>query len=347
MSNRRCFIAGGIGSMFALSQLPAQVEERTKAADLITPATKTAINQGLQYIAARQIKQGQAKGAFGVSGYRANTAVSALAGMAFMANGSTPGRGPFGKHINDCIDYLLANTQEGGFVAVPGSSTHGPMYGHGFATLFLAEVYGMSASDEVREKLQAAIKLIIDTQNVDGGWRYEPQRNEADLSVTVCQMMALRAARNAGIYVPNETVERCIDYVKRSQNADGGFMYMLNGGASAFPRSAAGVVALYSAGVYKGTEIENGLEYLMGNLPQNQGFRGNSHFFYGQYYAAQAFYHAGGSHWNRYYPKIRDFLLSRQSTGGSWQDFICDEYGTTMACIVLQMPNNYLPIFQK
>ena len=82
--------------MFALSQLPAQVEERTKAADLITPATKTAINQGLQYIAARQIKQGQAKGAFGVSGYRANTAVSALAGMAFMANGSTPGRGPFG-----------------------------------------------------------------------------------------------------------------------------------------------------------------------------------------------------------------------------------------------------------
>ena len=104
------------------------------------------------------------------------------------------------------------------------------MYGHGFATLFLAECYGMSPRPELREKLDKAVKLIVNTQNKEGGWRYQPQREDADISVTVCQVMALRAARNAGLYVPKETIDRSIDYVKRSQNADGGFMYMLQGG---------------------------------------------------------------------------------------------------------------------
>ena len=75
--------------------------------------------------------------------YRGNVAVSALAGMAMMAGGSTPGRGPYGGQVNRCVDYLLANTQPSGFIAGPDAS-HGPMYGHGFATMFLAECYGMS-----------------------------------------------------------------------------------------------------------------------------------------------------------------------------------------------------------
>ena len=98
------------------------------------------------------------------------------------------------------------------------------MYGHGFATLFLAEVYGMYSDPTIREKLTRAVELIINTQNDEGGWRYDPKRNEADISVTICQVMALRAARNAGVFVSNETIDACVDYVKRSQNPDGGFM---------------------------------------------------------------------------------------------------------------------------
>ena len=104
------------------------------------------------------------------------------------------------------------------------------MYSHGFGTLFLAEAYGMTHRPEIREKLQKAVRLIIDTQNIEGGWRYQPVKHDADLSVTICQINALRAARNAGLFVPKETVDACIDYVKRSQNPDGGFRYMLSGG---------------------------------------------------------------------------------------------------------------------
>ncbi|WP_199590191.1 prenyltransferase/squalene oxidase repeat-containing protein [Bremerella cremea] len=335
----------GIGSL-----LPAQDwrgTSRRGSRGLITQDIQATIDNGLQYLAQRQTSVGDLRGAFGNDGYRANTAVVGLAGLAFMASGSSPNRGPYGANISSCVDYLLANTQSGGFVAVPNARTHGPMYGHGFATLFLAEVYGMTGNPELRDTLRAAIKLIVDTQNADGGWRYQPVRSEADISVTVCQMMALRAARNAGIYVPNETVDRCVSYVTRSQNADGGFSYMLSGGPSAFPRSAAGVVALYSAGMYEGEVIERALLYLEDNLPHESTFRGNNHFFYGQYYAAQAFWQVGTQRWEQYYRTIRQVLQDRQTTQGFWTDFICPEYGTAMACIVLQLPNNYLPIFQK
>jgi hypothetical protein len=221
------------------------------------------------------------------------------------------------------------------------------MYGHGFATLFLAECYGMTMRADIREKLSKAVQLIVNTQNNEGGWRYQPVRHDADISVTICQVMALRAARNAGLFVPRETVDRCTDYVKRSQNGDGGFMYMIQGGQSAFPRSAAGVVALYSAGIYEGPEVEKGLAYLMGYLPQANEFNRESHYFYGHYYAVQAMWHAGGEHWSKWYPAVRDALVARQAEDGSWSDAICVEYGTAMACIVLQMPNNYLPIFQR
>ena len=169
------------------------------------------------------------------------------------------------------------------------------MYGHGFATMFLAECYGMSPRPELREKLSKAVKIIVNSQNKEGGWRYQPVRDDADISVTVCQVMALRAARNAGLFVPNETIDRSIDYVKRSQNADGGFMYMIGtGGESDFPRSAAAVVALYSAGIYKGPEIAKGLDYLMQFMPAEGVTRRESYYFYGHYYAVQAMWQAGG-----------------------------------------------------
>jgi uncharacterized protein YfaS (alpha-2-macroglobulin family) len=206
----------------------------------------------------------------------------------------------------------------------------------------------MSPRDDLREKLAAAIDLIVRTQNDEGGWRYQPRRADADLSVTICQVMALRAARNAGLFVPNETIDRCIDYVKRSQNADGGFMYMqTQGGPSKFPRSAAGVVALYSAGIYEGDEIRKGLQYISQQLPKAEDFSRDTHAMYGHYYAAQAMWQAGGEHWNKWYPAIHDVLLKQQQADGSWMDLICAEYGTAMACIILQMPNNYLPIFQR
>lgn len=225
---------------FPVRALVQNKDPQKTAIRLLTPEAEESIERGLKWLAARQ----QDDGSFGTGGYRSNVAVCGLAGMALMTGGSTPGRGPYGAEVNRCVDYLLANTRQSGFITASGAASHGPMYGHGFATLFLAECYGMSRRPELREKLVGAVKLIVNTQNKDGGWRYYPQRLDADISVTICQVMALRAARNAGLYVPKQTIDHCIDYVKKSRNPDGGFRYMLQGGESAFARSAAGVVAV-------------------------------------------------------------------------------------------------------
>jgi len=314
-------------------------------AKLVTDETEQAVERGLVFLADRQLEDGS----FGTSGFSRNVAVCALGGMAFLAQGSTPERGPYAEQISRSIDYLLSQTTEDGFIIAEEASTR-PMYGHGFAALFLCESYGMAKQPELRDRLADAIRLIVRTQNAEGGWRYQPKPAGADLSVTVCQVMALRAARNAGIAVPTETIDRSVDYVKKCQNADGGFRYLLAGdgqSGSQFARSAAAVVAFYNAGIYDGPELERGLDYLTRFTPGNNQPGRDTFYFYGQYYAAQAMWHAGGQRWQKWYPAVRDEMLAKQRANGSWTNSICAEYGTAMACIVLQVPNNYLPILQR
>jgi hypothetical protein len=338
LMNRLIAVAGSIAALVAAFVFSADftspdgtLREPEPAVEMsglksITPATQTAIDDGLKWLAGQQ----QSNGAFG-SGlmYKGNVAVTALCGMAFLSAGNTPGRGKYGKQVEAAVEYLLKNSKANGYIVNERYKSHGPMYGHGFATLFLAEVYGMSPDDKVRAVLQKAVKLIVDTQHEEGGWRYFPEPVVPDISVTVCQMMALRAARNAGIHVPKSTVDRCVEYVKRCQNPqDGGFRYQLQQGRaeSRFPLSAAGVVALYNAGIFEGPEVTRGLDYLMRSLPRGQIFRYESHYFYGHYYAVQAMWHAGGKYWDEWYPAIRDELLDRQTDEGSWLSAtICNE----------------------
>lgn len=343
--------AGGLAAsplawspLAAWAQRPESADEKGPA-ELLTTATRQKIDAGLRFLSRKQITSGQFAGAFGNSGYAAGTAVTGLAGLAFMCSGSVPGDGPYGRHIDACVDYLLKNTADTGYVAVPGGYDN--MYGHGFATLFLSEAYGMTQRPEIEEKLAKAVGLIVRCQNDAGGWRYQPQKSDADLSITICQIMALRAARDAGINVPDETREKCIEYVKRSANADGSFRYTLAGGHGSFPLTAAGIVSLYSAGIYEGDLVEKGLKWLMRQKPGGGGNANNyGYYFYGHYYAVQAMWHAGGQYWAEWYPAIRDELLASAGSDGSWSDGqVGSEFGTAMACIILQMPLNYVPVF--
>lgn len=307
----------------------------------LTPEVLAAIDRGLEYLAKAQNNDG---GYGGTGGYAGHVGITGLAGLAFLSQGSVPGCGKYGKNVSLCLDFILAHTGRSGFIS--GDVSSGPMYGHGFATLFLAETYGMSGRPDVREKLSRAVDLIVRTQNDQGGWRYQPIKFDADLSVTICSIMALRAARNNGIKVPKATVDKAIEYVKASQNPDGGFSYTLGSRSSAFPRSAAGVCSLFNCGIYTGDEIDKGLAYLMKQKPGGGG-RNTGHYYYGHYYAAQAMFIAGGIYWKEWWPAISGELVSKQSSDGTWSGSVGQEYCTAMACIILQIPNRYLPILQR
>jgi hypothetical protein len=327
----------------------------------VTPETLRAVERGLGYLAASQ----QADGSWGDRfQYQADVAVTSLAALALMAGGHHSGRGAYGPNVRRALLFVLSKEGRNppGFLFNPGGGMPAAvqqraMYSHGFGTLFLAESFGMipdrDLQQRVRGTLERAVQLIVNAQNKDGGWRYTPTPSQADISVTICQIMALRAARNAGLYVPKSTVERCIKYVRDCQTADGGFSYFKQVGSSAFARSAAGVVALYCAGIYEGREVDRGLKYLLQykpNLPLARRDIPDVHYYYGQYYAAQAMWTAGRRYWAEWFPAVRDELLDRVRgrSDGSWADpTVCNPYATAMACIILQIPNNYLPILQK
>lgn len=315
----------------------------------ITPELSAAVSKGLTALAALQ----NDKGSFGSRRYGDNVGITSLCALAFMADGHVPGRGEFGPVVERALEFILNATNETGFVAA--DTSHGPMYGHGFAVLFLGEIYGMTAGGDetaiaqrTHDALVRSVRLIVQTQNDEGGWRYNPVPYDADISVTICQIMALRSARNAGIEVPLETIDRAVEYVRGCQNADGGFKYQLTRGPSAWPRSAAGIAALFYAGEYEDEGIERGLDYLVRNALPGAGNPDGPYYYYGQYYATQCMYLAGAEWWAQWWPAIRQELLSRQNDTGLWTDSAPGEaYATAMALIVLQMPKRYLPIFQK
>ncbi len=306
----------------------------------ITEELRLAVSRGLDWLARQQAADGSYGG---LSHYGPHVGITGLAGLAFISDGNTPNRGSYGQVVDHALGFILAHRSESGLLAA--ETSHGPMYGHGFATLFLAEVYGMTHRVETREALRRAVRLIVNTQNHEGGWRYQPVRRDADLSVTVCEVMALRAARNVGVYVDKAVINNAIEYIRASQNPDGGFRYMLDSGGSAFARSAAGVAALQYAGVYGGEEVERGLQYIKRFTPPKEESVG--HYFYGHYYAAQAMYLGGDAYWSAWWPEVRDELLKKQSPEGFWRGQAGQEYGTAVALIILQIPNRLLPIFQK
>lgn len=344
--------AGGLAALGSAQDRPAS--------DLVTPDTQSTIDRGLAFLAGSQSNDGSIGDSRAGGG---NVAITGLAALALMAGGHQPGRGKYGKQVLRAADHVAdraARATPVGYLSAPGAAlSHDGMYQHGFGALFLAEVDGMMPDADrqkrVRDALEKAIALSVSAQNNQGGWRYEPRPSQADVSVTVAQLMALRAAKNAGLFVPKSTVDKTVEYIRACQQPDGGFCYIKNQSfsGSAFARSAAAIVGLFSAGIYEGKEIERGLAYLMQFIPGRRGpareFRAE-HYFYAQYYAALAMWTAGGNYWAEWFPAIRDELVSRATApagGRGWVDYHGTVYATAMACIVLQLPNNYLPILQK
>jgi len=233
---------------------------------------------------------------------------------------------------------VLRSARPSGYIAVGNSN----MYNHGLSSLMLAEVLGETGSQEVRDTLQKAVDLIVNTQNRRGGWRYQPRIADDDLSVTVMQVMALRAARNVGIDVPSETIDRAVAYVKTCANQDGGFAYT-PGGGSGFSRTGAGVCSLQVCGHYDAPEIKPGLEYLLAHKDD----KSISFYYYGLYYSSYGMYQTGGQYWEVWYKDVSRKLLALQKKDGSWRGEAGSDYGTAVAALVLAIPYRYLPIYQR
>lgn len=328
---------------------PLPIAQNSNARDLITKDAQKAIDAALAYLAQVQA----ADGSWGAEQMRGSVAVTSLTGLAFLSGNHHPDRGAYGKLVTKALRYVLRQEQKD----TPGffhsaKTAHGPMYGQGFAVLFLADAHGtitdMQLKSEVKKALTRAVKLLIDSQNNQGGWRYQPKPQDADVSVTSCQVAALRAARDAGISVPKATIDKAIDYVKSCQHpTDGGFRYLPGGGPSGFARTAAALTSLNRLGVMGGQAVDDGMNYL--RRIDLKSDAAQAHYFYGHYYAAKAMWYAGEDAFQKWYPTIRDELLANLKEGNRWsQGMIAEpQYCTAVALIVLQMPHGHLASLKR
>ncbi len=303
-----------------------------------SPASDEALHRGLSYLAQRQLQDG----AFEGPGKVASVAVASLAGMAFVAAGSTPRGGPHARRVQRCLNFVLEKAQPNGLIAGDEVDMRSVMYGHGYATLFAARCYGESQRDDLREKLVSAAKLIVRSQHASGGWRYKPVSEDADVSVTACQTLALRACRAAGVNVPTVTIARSTDYIEGCQNDDGGFRYMLRRTeASAFPRSCAAVAALFGPVTQDGRPVERGLSYIEANLAKGLSPDQQMYFYYAHYYCGLALQPRDSERWAKWYRKVSAVLVAMQQEDGSWQSSVSAEYASAMACLILAMPTAF------
>ena len=221
---------------------------------------------------------------------------------------------------------------------------------HGIATLALTEIYGQTKSPAIRTKLQRAIQLIVKTQSTQGphsgGWRYRPRPEDADISITVMQVVALRAAKNAGLDVPQRTIDDAIEYVKRCRVGNsGGFAYQANGGGAGFARTAAAIYSLQVCGLYDDPLVAGGAEYLFSKVNE-----GGQWWTYGCNYAAPALYMIGGDSWKRWYGTMREKLLASVKKNGDqsyWDGDVGQVYCTAVHATILAMPYHYIPLYQR
>ncbi len=305
----------------------------------LTPESELAIRQGLDYLAKLQSDNGSWP-----SRYGPNMGVSSLCMLAFLGAGHVPGQGRYSAVLDRGLDFVLRNAAPSGLIHHAEGSSHGPMYEHALATLLLSELYGMSERPEIPAAIQGAVSVIVHCQNKEGGWRYQPRIIDADISVTVMQIVALRAAKNAGFNVPRETIQRAIKYVKGCAHESGGFKYQQGTDEPGYARTGAGVCSLQVSGDYDSRETQKGLDYLIANINK----RADGHYYYGLYYAAQAVYQAKDvRRWRQWFPTIREDLLSKQQVDGHWDSSTGATYATAMSVLVLSVPYRYLPIYQR
>lgn len=319
----------------------------------ITPETLRAVRDGLEFLARTQSDDGAWHEGQGGQAYPLS--MSALACTALLAHGDSPTRGKYAPQLERGTQYIIKSKTKSGLITSPSQENGRPMHGHGFALMYLACVYGMLSKeglrDDVKDVVEAGIELTSSGQSSAGGWTYIPGSGDEG-SVTVTQIQALRAAQNAGFYVPKATVDEAVRYIERCMTPEGGVMYSLGSGGSPRPAiTAAAVATLYNAGEYDSPVAKRCLNFIWTQSRSNDGWGSSAlgHSFYYHQYASQAYYLSGDEYWDEYFPPVRDKLIATQNKGdGSWEgDGIGKIYGTSVALIILQLPYKFLPVYQR
>jgi hypothetical protein len=324
--------------LLTLISLPAQAADLfEEEKDVFPEQVERMYLKGLQYLIKSQAGIGHWSKEDTRDQYGAEPAVVGLVIVSMLAHGDDPNTGPYSQSIRKGLDYILSQmNKQNGYI---GSS----MYNHGFATLALAEVYGTVRDPRLGPALKLATSLILTSQakNPTGAWRYSPESTDADTTVSGAQVVALFAARNAGIAVPEEALQKAIKFFLRCQSNDGGFGYTDANSPNA-PRSAIGTLALALSREKKTSAFKSAFRYMTQSAMIEHGY-----YHYYLYYASQAYFHASLPAWQEWNRVNIKTLSETQEMDGSWNGQLGRTFGTAASLLSLALNYRYLPIYER
>jgi hypothetical protein len=356
----------GVCAILVLGSQPLRADE-------IPQEYQKSIAKGLDWLAKAQLRDGHWEAAGGAY----PVAMTALSGIALLMEGSTLRTGKYAENVRRTADWLMSVSQRNGVISPLNNMGRGYMHDHGYALLFLACIYGEEDDVNTRRKLEGILTRAVDftgkAQSSRGGWTYVSCAEGGDGdegSVTVTQLQALRAAKNAGIVVPKSIMDKAMKYLENSTTPDGGVVYSLGmgravgGGRPAL--TAAAIACGFSAGQYDSPLVKKWFHFCQTNIPIASATR-FGHDEYTNYYYAQALYMLGdGGYvklfpqsreserltWSKYRKSMFDNLIKLQSSDGSWSGsgswgHIGPVYSSSMALTIMQLDKATLPIFQR
>ena len=324
-----------LASPLVLAPHPARAEGQYVSTEGVPDGVEEMYRKGLRFLASTQ----KENGTFGSGGpYDTQPAVVGLSGLAFLAHGDDPNTGPYAKNIRQAVNFVLSQQKEDGYI---GNS----MYNHGFSTLFLAEAYGMVNDDRIGPALQKAVNLIADSQakNAFGAWRYSPDSTDADTTVSGACFVALAAAANAGIRIPDKAYPSALKYYRLCMDRSGGVGYTAaNGGNETL--TAIGALCFTLAKDKKSPAYKKMIAFLEDAAGDN-GNRGYAD--YTRYYKSQACFHGGTKMWDTFNEENIKELKASQAEAGGWEGPFGPTFSTAASLLSLALNYRFLPIYER
>lgn len=318
--------------------------------DTVPRDVREMYDRGLQYL----VKTQDESGAW-TQGSEMGGGSTGLALMALLASGEDPNFGIYRTPIRKAIRSILQNqNSETGYV---GNS----MYHHGFAMLALAEAYGTvddrdlwegkrgqgSTQRTIGEGLELSVRCALTSQkkNPLGAWRYSPDARDADTSVSGAILMGLLAARNAGIEVPDEAIDKAIGYFSSMTGPSGIVGY--SGGFDGFGESLArSSIATLVFSIAKRKDLKQ-YKAALGYIDDQLEGSASSWPEYARYYQAQALFQGNVDLWRKWNASTIRQLKSMQKEDGSFTGQLGPTTNTSMALLALALNYRFLPIYER
>jgi hypothetical protein len=319
-----------------------------KFGDVVPRDVREMYDRGLQFLAAQQNERGEWTG----GGYEDGPGTVGLGLLAFLASGEDPNFGQYSNHVRKALRSVI--TSQDASTGIIGPS----MYHHGFAMLALAEAYG--AVDEntlwpdnkgprtIGQALELAVRAAVTSQkkNTMGGWRYSPDSNDADTSVSGAVLVGLLAARNAGIEIPDQAIDKGVAFYKQMTAPSGQVAYA--GGMGGFDESIARISIaslVYAVARRKDLpEFKSTTNYLKQRLEQQTA---GQWMEYGRYYQAQALFQGDLDAWEKWNKLLVRQLKAAQKPDGSFQGQFGPTLSTSFSLLALALNYRFLPIYER